>query len=526
MAKKHLPQAERLLSGNLSALLSDVATTMTVSNPPSAAKIPTYLEIDPDSSADSETVKVTGVAGGVCTIQRGVYTGGVGKQHLANASYKQKITQLHWDAVVEALETGFLSEDDSLTFTKNTTSIFRVNGVDQTAYYTEGRRVRLNASILVTVVSSAYSGGNTVVTINEATVPVTITSVEIAIGPEGFENTFAHATKVQNAAYTYDEDVAADDSYAVTLSPIPTAYVAGMTVVFKANTANTGACTLNVNTLGAIDIRKNKDQALATGDILAGQIVTVVYDGTVFQLQTSDLVKIQQDLVDQVSAPAAPASGNTRIFSKTDGRVYKEDSAGIVRSVGEDTWEALTDGATVTLDWSTSVKKILKAIGGNRTIAHSNIVAGRFIAFFCRQDGTGSRIPVWDATGSEVFAPAAVNVADNKITVTEDVPTGTPIKFTTATTLPAGLTAGVQYYAINVDATTISVATSVANAQAGTAIDITDQGTGNHTIHYYIKWDGTAAPILSTGKFLMDKFVLQAYSTKIVGGSIAGQGEI
>lgn len=187
MAKKHLPQAERLLSGTLSALISDVATTMTVSNPPASSRLPTFIELDPDSSADREVVRAVSVSGSVVTIERGVYTAGVGKQHIQNAPYKEKITQKHWDAVVDAIETGFIFEDAAFTFTQNSSTVFRINGVDQTTYYTVGKRVRLNGSVLVTVVSSTYSGGNTVVTVVETTVPASITSVELEIGGAGVD---------------------------------------------------------------------------------------------------------------------------------------------------------------------------------------------------------------------------------------------------------------------------------------------------------------------------------------------------
>lgn len=74
------------------------------------------------------------------------------------------------------------------------------------------------------------------------------------------------------------------DNYVVTISPVPTAYVAGLVVSFKAPNKNTGASTLNCNELGAKAIVKNVDDALASGDIQAGQIITVVYDGTSFQI--------------------------------------------------------------------------------------------------------------------------------------------------------------------------------------------------------------------------------------------------
>jgi hypothetical protein len=82
----------------------------------------------------------------------------------------------------------------------------------------------------------------------------------------------------------YAADAGGDDTYAVTLDPAPAAYYAGMEVNFKPTTANTGACTLDVNGLGAKTIKKNVSTDLETGDILAGQMVKVLYDGTNFQL--------------------------------------------------------------------------------------------------------------------------------------------------------------------------------------------------------------------------------------------------
>lgn len=84
--------------------------------------------------------------------------------------------------------------------------------------------------------------------------------------------------------YSYAADSVGTDAYAITPSPAATAYTAGDVYVFKAGTANTGACTLNVNSLGAKAIKKNVLQSLETGDILVNQIVSVVYDGTNFQL--------------------------------------------------------------------------------------------------------------------------------------------------------------------------------------------------------------------------------------------------
>ena len=60
----------------------------------------------------------------------------------------------------------------------------------------------------------------------------------------------------QTQAHTYAVATGSSNAFAVTLSPIPAAYVAGLRVQFIANFTNTGPCTLNVNGLGAKNIRK------------------------------------------------------------------------------------------------------------------------------------------------------------------------------------------------------------------------------------------------------------------------------
>jgi len=90
----------------------------------------------------------------------------------------------------------------------------------------------------------------------------------------------------QDGSTVYAASSAGSDAYAITLVPAIAAYTTGQIVQFEADVANTGAATLNINGIGAITIKKNYDQDLANNDIEAGQIVTVVYDGTNFQMQS------------------------------------------------------------------------------------------------------------------------------------------------------------------------------------------------------------------------------------------------
>lgn len=60
--------------------------------------------------------------------------------------------------------------------------------------------------------------------------------------------------------------------------------------------------------------------------------------------------------------------------------------------------------------------------------------------------------------------------------------TGDAVIPTTTGALPTGLTAGTTYYAIRVDADTFRLATTLANALAGTAINTTGSQSGTHTL--------------------------------------------
>lgn len=64
--------------------------------------------------------------------------------------------------------------------------------------------------------------------------------------------------------------------------------------------------------------------------------------------------------------------------------------------------------------------------------------------------------------------------------------TGTRVQVSTTTTLPAPLAAATNYYLIRVTDTTFKLATTYANAIAGTAIDITTTGTGTHTVAWLL----------------------------------------
>lgn len=99
--------------------------------------------------------------------------------------------------------------------------------------------------------------------------------------------TLINGPRVVAGGINYCEDAGSTDAYACALSPAITAYATGAQYTFKAATANTGGATLALCGLTATAIVKyvgGTAQALADNDIRAGAVVTVVYDGTNFQL--------------------------------------------------------------------------------------------------------------------------------------------------------------------------------------------------------------------------------------------------
>lgn len=99
---------------------------------------------------------------------------------------------------------------------------------------------------------------------------------------------FKRARRIFMERYKHEEvysDTGAVNAHVVTMSPAPTAYTAGMEVYMRAKTTNTQANPdINVNALGNKTIQK-EGVAVVAGDIVALDLVHLVYNGTTFQIQ-------------------------------------------------------------------------------------------------------------------------------------------------------------------------------------------------------------------------------------------------
>ena len=121
---------------------------------------------------------------------------------------------------------------------------------------------------------------------------------------------------------------------------------------------------------------------------------------------------------------------------------------------------------------------------------------------------------------AQVFASTAVNITTNQVTITaHGYLTGTVGQLTTTGALPTGLSLATNYYIIVIDANTVSFVTTLANALAGTTIDLTAQGSGNDTFTSVAK-AGTVQPqVTNVANPVTADWVNKGTATTLTGGA-------
>jgi hypothetical protein len=91
---------------------------------------------------------------------------------------------------------------------------------------------------------------------------------------------------VQSGKVVYGLDSGSTNTLLVTLTPPPDALSVGMVVRVKLAHGITGPAVITVNPFPTHPIKKNLNVDLENGDYISGQIITMVFDGTNWQMQT------------------------------------------------------------------------------------------------------------------------------------------------------------------------------------------------------------------------------------------------
>lgn len=188
--------------------------------------------------------------------------------------------------------------------------------------------------------------------------------------------------ELSKGTFKYAADSGTANTYAVTLDPAPTAYTTGMVVRFKVGNSNSGASTLNVNTLGAKNLLGKNGYTLASGDLKANDIVVAVYDGTAFQVQTP--IASPAD-IQKHAYTWATAGGSANAYTATMTPAPASYTAGLV-VIMQATF-ANTGSATLNVN-GLGAKTIIKK--NSETLLANNIRTGDVCVFV--YDGTNFQL--------------------------------------------------------------------------------------------------------------------------------------
>ena len=174
---------------------------------------------------------------------------------------------------------------------------------------------------------------------------------------------------------------------------------------------------------------------------------------------------------------------------------------------------------------------------------HPFNVHGGSGATFLGSPITISNNTAFQGSGPIVYSSGSYEQATDTFTATaasdiitysaRDIPSLTKMQFITTTTLPGGLSAGTNYWTIRQSSTTARLATSLANAVAGTPyVDITSTGTGTHTLYEVFGamliekniWNDDAASYPDDNFYSVCRYCNDAvYTATITGGVITNR---
>jgi hypothetical protein len=142
----------------------------------------------------------------------------------------------------------------------------------------------------------------------------------------------ANLSQVQSTVAKLVNSVSGADTITGTMSPTLAAYATGQMFYFVAAGANTGAVTINIDSLGAKSITRDGTTALAAGDIQSGEVCVIVYDGTQFQLvngasQSASIVTENLTVNKATVLNESGGDNDTRIEGDTDANLVFVDAS-------------------------------------------------------------------------------------------------------------------------------------------------------------------------------------------------------
>lgn len=195
-----------------------------------------------------------------------------------------------------------------------------------------------------------------------------------------------------SAPLDYVVDSGVVNAYVANLTPPLTAFIAGMPTFVKISNANTiNNPTLKINDLAPTVITRDSGAALNAGDLPAGYIAQIVYNGVGFTLMNPALVNTVNLHPSAVTGPKAAALFGALDPNKVKDTVYQAPSDLVVMasvtSDNSDGIEGLSDGSNPptavlssgrcsgTVGQRASICFVVNK-GEYWKVAHTNVVSG------------------------------------------------------------------------------------------------------------------------------------------------------
>lgn len=205
----------------------------------------------------------------------------------------------------------------------------------------------------------------------------------------------------------------AANAYLVTLNAGYVAYFTGMTFTVKIHADNTGASTINVNSIGVKSIVNGDGGAINAGQLKNGGLYRFSYDGTNFQLigQGAYGALAQQDTIndsDWSGTDLAIANGGTGASTATAARtnlglgsIATQNSTSVTITGGSISGVTLS-GAAISGGTVTGISDLAVADGGTGASDAGTARTNLGVAI-------GSNVQAWDVNLDQIAALAVTN---------------------------------------------------------------------------------------------------------------------
>lgn len=289
------------------------------------------------------------------------------------------------------------------------------------------------------------------------------------------------SAQIQQQSFTYAVDSGAANAYVVTLSPAPSSYTDGLFLSFKASNANSGASTINVNSIGVANIVTNAGAALSSGAILANGEYILMYNSTV-----SAFVLVNSSLGATVTGQALTRTNDTNVTV----------------TLGGSPSTALVNAASMTLGW-TGTLAVSRGGSGRGTATAFGVICGGTTTTSAHQSiasvGTSGQVLTSNGAGAlpTMQAPAVTQANIQQQAFTYAADTGAANAYVvTLSPAPASYTDGMYVAFVaghtNTTASTINVNSLgvkniVSNAGGGVPLSGGEiQANGSYILQYNI----------------------------------------